>query len=62
MNLSKHIFYDGIEKLQLASTLFGVCVIQVKPQLERVLNLPPDALTKEIALAQALMDLFTQYV
>ncbi len=36
----------------VASTLFGVCVLQIKPQLEKLLNLPNDALTKEIALTQ----------
>ncbi len=35
-----------------SSTLFGVCVLQIKPQLEKLLNLPNDALTKEIALTQ----------
>ncbi len=34
------------------STLFGVCVLQIKPQLEKLLKLPADALTKEIALTQ----------
>ena len=47
--------------MQLASTLFGMAVIQVKPQLERVLNLPPKSLTKEIALTQDLMELFIKY-
>ena len=39
-------FCKGLRAMQLASTLFGVAVIQVKPQLERLLNLPPDALTR----------------
>lgn len=34
------------------STLFGVCIIQIKPQMEKVLCLPPDSLTKEIKLTQ----------
>jgi len=36
-------------------------VVQIKPQLERVLNLPPDSLAKEIKLTQDLMDLFIKY-
>jgi hypothetical protein len=32
--------------------LFGVCVIQIKPQLEKLLKLPEDSLTKEIQLSQ----------
>lgn len=47
--------------MQLASTLFGVCVLQLKPQMERVLKLNNEALTKEIRLTQDLIDLFLQY-
>jgi hypothetical protein len=47
--------------MQLASTLFAMVVIQIKPQLERVLNLPAYALTKEIKLTQELMELFIEY-
>ena len=47
--------------MQLASTLFGVCIIQIKPQMEKVLNLPDGALTKEIQLTQDLMQMFIEY-
>jgi hypothetical protein len=47
--------------MQLASTLFGVCIIQIKPQMEKVLNLPDGALTKEIQLTQDLMQMFIDY-
>jgi hypothetical protein len=47
--------------MQLESTLFGVCVVQIKPQLERLLRLPDDALTKEIQLTQDLLNLFIEY-
>lgn len=47
--------------MQLESTLFAVVVIQIKPQLERVLNLSQDSLTKEIKLTQDLMTLFVEY-
>lgn len=47
--------------MQLASSLFAVCVIQVKPQLERLLRLQDDSLTKQIELTQLLLDLFIQY-
>jgi hypothetical protein len=36
-------------------------VLHIKPQLEVLLRLDADALTKEIALTQALMDLFIKY-
>ena len=47
--------------MQLSATLFGVCVIQVKPMLEKVLNLDNDSLTKEINMTQDLMKLFIEY-
>jgi len=47
--------------LQLSSTLFGVLVIQIKPQLEKLLKIPDDSLTKEIKLTQDLMNLFIDY-
>ena len=47
--------------MQLSPTLFAIAVIQIKPQLERVLNLPPDALTKEIRLTQQLTTLFVEH-
>ena len=48
--LSSHHFQ--FRSMQLASSLLGVLVLQVKPQLERLLRLPADSLTKEIALSQ----------
>jgi hypothetical protein len=54
-------FARAFRGMQLESTLFGVCVIQVKPQLEKLLKLPPDSLTKEIKLTQQLLELFTDY-
>jgi len=54
-------FAKAFRSMQLESTLFGVLVIQIKPQLEKVLNLPDDSLTKEIKLTQELMQLFIKY-
>ena len=54
-------FCKGFRAMQLESTLFGVCVIQIKPALEKLLNLPDDALTKEIELVQDIMKLFLEY-
>ncbi|KAJ3147847.1 hypothetical protein HDU86_007842 [Geranomyces michiganensis] len=54
-------FAKAVRALQLQSTLFAVCVIEIKPQLELLLNLPEDALTKEIKLTQDLMQLFINY-
>ena len=44
--------------MQMEATLFGLCVIQIKPQMERLLRLGDDALTKETALTQRLMEMF----
>lgn len=38
--------------MQLSNTLFGVVIIQIKPQLEKLLKLPTDSLQKEIKLTQ----------
>ncbi|GAX14051.1 hypothetical protein FisN_5Lh025 [Fistulifera solaris] len=54
-------FANSFRSMQLESSIFGVCVIQLKPQLERLLGLPDDALTKEIQLTQDLMSLFVDY-
>ncbi len=39
-------FAKAYRGMQLASTLFAVCVIQIKPQLEKLLKLNNDTLTK----------------
>jgi hypothetical protein len=54
-------FAKAYRSMQLESTLFAVCVIQIKPQLEKVLKLQADSLTKEIKLTQDLMQLFIRY-
>jgi len=54
-------FCKAFRGMQLESTLFGVVVIQIKPQLEKLLNLAPDALAKEIQLTEHLMELFIKY-
>jgi hypothetical protein len=54
-------FAQAVRAMQLQSTLFGVCVVQIKPQLEALLSLPPDCLTKEIRLTQDLLTLFIEY-
>ena len=54
-------FAKAYRSLQLSSTLFGVCVLQIKPQMEKLLRLPDDSLTKEIKLTQELSSLFIEY-
>eukprot|EP01064_Diplonema_japonicum_P032087 TRINITY_DN595_c0_g3_i4.p1 TRINITY_DN595_c0_g3~~TRINITY_DN595_c0_g3_i4.p1 ORF type:complete len:1036 (+),score=353.99 TRINITY_DN595_c0_g3_i4:34-3141(+) len=54
-------FAKAYRSMQMEATLFGVCVLQVKPQLERVLNLPQGALTKELRLTEDLLELFVDH-
>lgn len=54
-------FAKAYRSMQLSSTLFGILIIQIKPQLEKLLKLPDDSLTKEIQLTQGLMELFIKY-
>jgi hypothetical protein len=54
-------FAKAFRGMQLESSVFGICIIQIKPALERLLNLPDGSLTKEIQLAQDLMSLFVEY-
>lgn len=54
-------FATAFRGMQLESSVFGVCVIQLKPQLEDLLSLPPGSLTKEMQLTQDLLSLFIDY-
>ena len=54
-------FAKSFRAMQLESTLFAVCVIQIKPQLEKLLKLPDDSLTKEIRLTQDILELLMKY-
>jgi len=47
--------------MKLSSSVFGVYLIQLKPQLEILLGLPDKSLTKEIRLTQDLLSLFVDY-
>jgi hypothetical protein len=61
LSLEQQSFAKAFRAMQLQSSVFGVCVIQLKPQLERLLNLPSGALTKEIELTEDLLSLFVDY-
>jgi len=54
-------FAKAFRSMQLELSVFAVCCAQLKPQLEALLGLPPDALTKEIKLMQDLLSLFIDY-
>jgi hypothetical protein len=41
--------------MQLAGTLFGISILQIKPQLERILKIPRDSLIKEIRLTEDIL-------
>lgn len=48
-------------EMQLESTLFGICVVQIRPLLERLMKVPSGALIKEIQLNENLLELLTTY-
>ncbi|KAG7367627.1 hypothetical protein IV203_030298 [Nitzschia inconspicua] len=54
-------FAKAYRSMQLQSSILGICIIQIKPQLEDVLGLPHDSLTKEMQLTQDLVELFIEY-
>ncbi|RYG65025.1 hypothetical protein EON64_12785, partial [archaeon] len=54
-------FAQAFRSMQLEGSLFTVVLVQIKPQLETVLHLPADSLTKEIKLTQDLMRLFMEH-
>jgi hypothetical protein len=61
LSAEQQAFCRAFRAMQLSSTMFAVCVVQIKPLLERVLNLDPGSLTKEVKLSLDLMKLFIEY-
>ncbi|KAI8816120.1 uncharacterized protein EV422DRAFT_509988 [Fimicolochytrium jonesii] len=61
LSLEQQTFAKAVRALQLQATLFAICHIDIKPQLESLFNLPSDAPTKEIKLTQDLMQLFIEH-
>jgi len=54
-------FAKAYRSMQLSSTLFGVCILEIKPQVERALALPEGSLYKETELMDDVIDLFLEY-
>jgi len=54
-------FATALRAAQLQSSLAAVLVLAIKPQLEALLRLPPDALTREIGLTRDLTELFIKH-
>ncbi|MGK3741120.1 MAG: hypothetical protein ACI90V_007970 [Bacillariaceae sp.] len=54
-------FAKAFRSMQLESSVMGVCIVQIKPQLEKLLGLPQDSLTKEMKLTEDLMQLFIEF-
>ena len=61
LSMEQQEFAQAYRKMQLSGSLFTIAVVQIKPNLERLLKLPQNALTKEIKLCQDLMELFVEY-
>ena len=53
MSPEQQDFAKAFRSMKLASSVFGLCFVQLKHQLERLLGLPEKAFTKEIRLTQA---------
>lgn len=54
-------FATAFRGMQLESTLFAICVVQIKPNLEKLLKIDYGSLSKEIVLSEDLMNLFIEY-
>lgn len=54
-------FAQTAREVQLESSVFAVCVVEIKPQLELLLGLPVNSLTKEVKLVKDLMSLFVDH-
>mmetsp|Transcript_7958 Transcript_7958/g.17100 ORF Transcript_7958/g.17100 Transcript_7958/m.17100 type:complete len:1072 (-) Transcript_7958:276-3491(-) len=54
-------FAKAFRSMQLESSVLGICVIQIKPQLEKLLGLPRDSLTKEMKLTEDLTEMFVEH-
>ena len=54
-------FIKMFTKLQSDGNIFAYAVIHVKPQLEKIFNLPPLSLSKDLRLASDLIDFLTTH-
>eukprot|EP01063_Lacrimia_lanifica_P007647 TRINITY_DN14917_c0_g1_i1.p1 TRINITY_DN14917_c0_g1~~TRINITY_DN14917_c0_g1_i1.p1 ORF type:complete len:875 (+),score=280.16 TRINITY_DN14917_c0_g1_i1:48-2672(+) len=54
-------FAKAYRAMQLNATLFGVCVVHLAPQVEKVLNLPKDALAQDVFLLDRIVNLMVKY-
>jgi hypothetical protein len=54
-------FAQSAREVQLESSVFAVCVVEIKPQLEVLLGLPSNSLTKEVKLVSTLLSLFVDH-
>ena len=54
-------FSKAYREMMLKKGLFSILFIQIKPQLEHILNLPSESLTKEISLTKQITKLMIDY-
>lgn len=54
-------FCTAYRKMQLSSSLFGLLIVEIEPNVEQVLNLDPGSLVKEIDMTDRLVDLFVDH-
>jgi hypothetical protein len=47
--------------MQLAGTLFSILTLQIRPQIEKILKLPPDSLYQNIKLSDDIIEIILKY-
>lgn len=61
LSLEQQEFANAYRSMQLAGSLFIVCFLPVQPQIEKILNLPPFSLTKELELMENILNILQKY-
>jgi len=54
-------FVNAYRNMQLSKSVFGICVIHVQPQLEKILRLPSGSLQQEMKLATDLISAMLEH-
>lgn len=61
LSLEQRRFAEMFRSMQLSSTLFTVCVVHVKPQMEKLLKVPEATMTRDFVLCRNVLEMFTKY-
>merc|ERR1712167_76353 len=61
LSLEQERFASAMRAMKLSNTLFTVAIVQVLPQVEKILNLPRGSLNKNLEIGENIMTLLTEY-